>query len=103
MIKRMLLVGVCLFGLTTTTALAEEEYPPKDEDKEVSRPDKEVADKGGKGDAGDAEGEGEMAETGSDTAPLVMAAGGLILVGGTLVASSRRRSADTSRDPVAVG
>lgn len=100
MIKRMLLVGVCLFGLTTTTALAEEEYPPKDDDKEVSGPDKEVADKGGKGDA---EGEGEMAETGSDTAPLAMAAGGLILVGGTLVASSRRRSADNSRDPVAVG
>ena len=102
MIKRMLLVGVCLFGLTTTTALAEEEYPPKDDDKEVSGPDKEVADKG---DAGDAEGkgEGEMAETGSDTAPLVMAAGGLILVGGTLVASSRRRSAETSREPVAVG
>ena len=98
MIKRMFAVGVCLFGLTTTPVLAEE-YPPKDEDKEVSAPDREVADKAEKGDA---EGEGGMAETGSDTAPLVMAAGGLILVGGTLVASSRRRSAETTREPVAV-
>jgi LPXTG-motif cell wall-anchored protein len=105
MIKRMLLVGVCLFSLTTTAALAdEEEYPPKEDDKdEVSAPDKE--DKGEEAEK-DAEGKGggedEMAETGSDTAPLAMAAGGLILVGGTLVASSRRREAEASPDRVTV-
>lgn len=92
MIRKMLLLSVCLVTLFATAAVAEE-YPPKPEAKttvttkaavkamSVPKP---------------------LAKTGTDTAPMVMVAGGLIVVGGALVASVRRRHSGVERQATAI-
>ena len=84
MIRKFVAAAFVLLTLSASTAWAEgdeEQYPAKGDDK----PEAEEVVK--------AEGE-SLAETGTDTLPLVMTASGLIVVGGVLVASVRRRRND---------
>lgn len=87
MIRKLLAVTVVLFSLFATAAWAggEEQYPAKGDDKPEAV-EKELTTKS----AGES-----LAKTGTDTLPLVMAASGLIVVGGVLVTSVRRRRTES--------
>lgn len=85
MIRKVLVLSVCLFSLFTSSAWAgEEQYPAKGDGNEPASADK--GDKVTTKSAGDS-----LAKTGTDTMSIVMAASGLIVVGGVLVSSVRRR------------
>ena len=88
MIRKMLLLSVCLLSLMAPAAVAKEEYPPKPEAK-TSTPKGEV-----KPAVKSASVPKPLAQTGTDTAPMVMVAAGLIVVGGALVVSVRRRKSE---------
>ncbi|MGH9188836.1 MAG: LPXTG cell wall anchor domain-containing protein [Acidimicrobiales bacterium] len=84
MIRKMLLLGVCLVSLMATAAVAKEEYPPKPEAKTETTKAAVKAASVPK----------PLAKTGTDTAPMVLVAAGLIVVGGALVVSVRRRNSE---------
>ncbi|MGQ0744835.1 MAG: LPXTG cell wall anchor domain-containing protein [Acidimicrobiales bacterium] len=84
MIRKLCASSLLMFSLFAGTAVAdEEEYPPKDDGDET---EKEVTVKA-KGEA--------LADTGGDAGPMVMVASGLIVAGGVMVVSMRRKGEES--------
>ncbi len=84
MIRKLLAVSAVSLSLFGAPAWAEEEqYPAKGD----SKPEAEEKVVKASSEA--------LAETGTDTMPMVMAASGLIVVGGALVVTARRRRTDS--------